>query len=394
MVTTYSTDKTTAALGITAVSNTFILELMQNAPDSYIRVYLFALMQHQNPAFANDDVALALKMTETDVTAAFEYWQRKGLVRVLRAEPLHIEFCSPSTVSVSSKGRYNKLIEALRPILGTRILSATELKTVYDWIEVFGLSEEAVEALFIYCIGTKGARTSIRYMDEVAKAWADKSIFTAEDAKDYIAGNTAANSGARDILKRFGLKRNPTDDEVALYIKWTCDYKLSHDVIMDACVGMTSASNPSFAYLSGIIEDYREHGATDIESLAQYHKGRAILEDFCKELLKTAGIHSKPTANHRLKIEAWLTNYHMPKDTLLLLAKYAAAKSRPFDFMSKKVNAWNEADIRNYSDAKADLENTAQQTTKTVLQASGYKQRSYTSEDLKKLGVDFGDNDD
>ena len=62
MVTTYSVDKTLALTGVTALSNAFIIEFTKDAPAEYISVYLYALMQYQNPAFLNDDIAQALEM--------------------------------------------------------------------------------------------------------------------------------------------------------------------------------------------------------------------------------------------------------------------------------------------------------------------------------------------
>ena len=392
MVTTYSVDKTLALTGVTALSNAFIIEFTKDAPAEYISVYLYALMQYQNPAFLNDDIAQALEMSNETVISAFEYWQSKGLLTIVRNEPLHIEFgrANPNSAKYGG-GKYASLIDSLRPILGTRILSATELQTVYDWIEVFGLSEDAVKALFIYCIDIKGTRISIRYMDEVAKTWADNGILTEEDARDYIHRNTQYHIGAKEVLKRFGLHRNPTEDEVEIYKKWITEYKLTPDVILEACSSTLSATNPSFAYLSTIIDSYTSGGAVDSESLAEYRKKRDMFDDFCAKIFRNAGLAAKPKAQQKERIAHWLNEYHMPQDLLLMLAEYSAQKAQPFSFMCKCVVRWNELDIHNIADARADLEATKLNAPQTVHKS--YIKHNYTESDLAHIGVNFDDED-
>ncbi len=395
MVITYSVDRAAAENLQTPIPNSFILEYIQEAPAVCLRVYLYAQMQYGCLAFADDDIASALNIEEQEVVEAFEYWQRKGLVSILRDSPLHVEFRrNSSSYTKPSQGKYNRLLEALRPILGTRILSATELKTVYDWIEVFGLSEDAVEALFMYCINTKGARVSIRYIDEVAKSWADNSILTADDAKEYIASNTVYHKGAYEVLMRLGKKRRPTEDEVALYRKWVSEYKLSLEVIDSACEAMLGAANPSFLYLSRIIDSYVENGTINTDALLRYNKQQAELEDFSRGLFKKMGLKTMPSVEQRDKISTWLSDYHMTRDMLMLLAEHARDMARPFDFMCKRVARWNNSDIHNYDAAKQDLTLPDKKQYAKPETAGSFKQRTYTKAELDSLAAHLDDEED
>ena len=387
---TYSIDKNRALSGVTAVPNAFIIEFTRNAPAEYIAVYLYALMQYQNPVFINDDIAQSLDMSDDELIHAFEYWQEKGVLSIVRNDPLHIEFGRVNISGASrADGKYAELIRSLNNIIKPRVLSASELRSVYDWIEVFGLSEDAIKVLMIHCIDIKGPRTSIRYMDDVARTWADNKILTAEDAREYIESTTAYHKGARAVLHRFGLRRNPTEDEVALYKKWTTEYKLPQDVILDACAATVGASNPSFGYLSSVIDGYKERGVFDGDSLQEYRKKRDLLESFAKELFKTAMLSTKPNAEQRERIRIWLEEYHMPQDVLKMLAENAAQKAHPFSFMCKRVEEWNRADIRNMQDARADLERPSE-AAPAVLRKE-YTRHNYTAEDLEHIGVSFDD---
>ena len=389
---TYSTDRAFAASSQTLISNTFILNYMSDAPQNFIRVYLYALMQNQNSAFAQDDISLALSLPDSEIISAFDYWQKKGLINVIITEPMHIEFVKPKQISASSVGKYANLLKSIREILGARVLTDRDIKNIYDWIEIFGIEEEAIKILFIYCIAEKGPKVSTVYMDSVVKTWVGMNIHTAEQATEYTTLRSLYSKGAGEIVRRFGLKRNPTDDEVELYRTWIEDYKFTHETILDACRHTTSATNPSFSYLDKIICEYKEKGAVDSDSLASFQKEAAILEDFCKELFVTAGLSKKPSYSERDKINMWLTDYHMSKDMLKLLANAAKNNHFPFDFMCKKVAAWNDSNIRNIEDAKADL--NAPQKSKYVTPKKSFAQHTYTDADRRKLIITADDYDD
>ena len=392
MTVTFSMDRTEALSCSTTVSNVFIAEYARSAPQGFTAVYLYALMQSQNGAFANDDIASALDMTEEQICAAFEYWQKKGLLTVVRSDPLHIEIGRARSSQVQGHERFSGLLEKLRPVLGTRVLTPTELKVVFDWIDVFGLEEDAVIALFIYCLEIKGARTSIRYMDEIAKGWADMNIRTAADAEAYIKETTEYHLGAKEILKLFGLKRNPTEAEVTLYKKWRCEYHMSKEVIKEACSYTAGSSNPSFAYLDKIIEALHEEGALDIEEVRQRQKERLAFEDFCKEVFLRAGLVKKPDAAQKERIEMWLSSYHLPKDVIILMAEHARSKPKPFAFMCKAAQDLHDRDILNLHDAAEYLSETAQSAVSSP--AGSYAKHNYTAEDLAKIGVNLDDDDE
>ena len=72
----------------TRVENLFINEYLPSAPGDYVRVYIFALMAAQNlEEIDNSKFAKLLGMTETEVDNAWNYWARRGVVRLINTEP-------------------------------------------------------------------------------------------------------------------------------------------------------------------------------------------------------------------------------------------------------------------------------------------------------------------
>jgi DnaD/phage-associated family protein len=395
---TYSAVKTVALSGSTPIDNLFILEHMRTAPEGYVKVYLFALMQYKNPYFANEDIALALNMSDSEIVKAFSYWQEKGLVRILRYDPLHIEFVAHDENSFvpSTSYRFNDLVKALNEVLGTRRFTSTELKTVYDWVDVFGLSEDAVIVLVAHCLDKKGQRTSVKYMDAVAKTLADANILTADEVKNYLLNQSVSSQEeelAKTIIKRWNLRRKATHDELELIRKWLNDWQVPFSVVTMACEEMVYATNPSFGYLDRILETYRERGTLDADTLQAYRKKRMEIEELTRQILNNAGIGKKPTTLQVDKVDIWCSDWHIPKDALLLLSEYASSASQPFAYMTKIVKDWQNAGIKNIDDAKKYFEgNAAGKPNKKA--PNKFAQRKYSQEELSKFGHRIGVIDD
>lgn len=202
--------KNTAMLDITPVENLFLAEFMPKAPENYVKAYLFGLMQCYSPRLDGGDMNLALSMDDGALLDAFLYWQAKGLVDVVSANPLMIEYRSVRALSEAGQGsearrnaKYAELVAALALELGTRMLSGAELAKVYDWIELFGMEESAVILLVRHCIATKGVKVGIKYMDAVAQNWAEARILTSDAAREYLAQYEEITGGAQRILKRW-----------------------------------------------------------------------------------------------------------------------------------------------------------------------------------------------
>ena len=123
---------------------------MADAPEGAVKVYLYSLMLLSCGGGNGEDIASALSMTEEQVNDALMYWEKQGLVRASYGEngSLAVQFLPFSEISSGSElnsgaQNYHKLVSKLQEVLGTRNLSGTDLKKIYDWIEVFGFVVEA-----------------------------------------------------------------------------------------------------------------------------------------------------------------------------------------------------------------------------------------------------------
>lgn len=70
----------------TSVAHEFIDEYMASANGEYVKVYLYAL-RHQDEEITIEAIADALNHTESDVRRALTYWEKMGVLGLLKEEP-------------------------------------------------------------------------------------------------------------------------------------------------------------------------------------------------------------------------------------------------------------------------------------------------------------------
>lgn len=401
-----SFSRVTAMANVTPVQNVFIAEYMPKAPDPYVKAYLYGLMQCCNPALAEEDMAFALEMGEQELAEAFLYWQAQGLVSILSGDPLRVEYKHPAAAAPLSGGgarRYAAfnaaLQDALRDALAdsgkARVFFSGEMQKIYDWIEVFGLEEAAVILLVRHCLSEKGPRAGIRYMDGKARQWADAGVLSAEDAQRRIAFEQELQSGAQSILRRWRKSRQATEDELALYQKWTKEWGMADDEILAACAALTAAEKPTFAYLDGVLHNARLAGGS-----AEYARRQAALEDLAANAFSRAGIPRRATAAQRMQMETWVYAWHMSPELVLLCAEYAAGESRPFSAMDRIIKSWHEGGIATIAAARAERERAERAAPAPASKAAPLSralrppQRTYSAEDLRHIGVKLLDDED
>lgn len=383
------------AAEITAVENLFLKEYMPGAPGEYVKVYLYGLMLCHTEQ--EDDVARALNMTEGDVKDAFLYWQREGLVQLASLEPLSVEYCGVKkrvpSADCGMMYRRQELFEGLRRAFPGRQLTAQELRAACDWVEVFGLEEETAVFLAQYCAEKKGADIGIKYMDAVARGWADAGVVTLSDARAHLMEYEEKTGGAAKIKQLWRQGNNPTGPELELYEKWTRGWGFTPEAILLLAHETTGADKPSFRYLDAIIAGYRERGLTTAEAVAEYlavHEKRAEeVRGRARLIFERAGLRRAPSAADREQVETWLYDWEMPLELIFFAAERAAAANRPFLYLRKLVTDYHRKGIATLAEAEAEAAKRGGKPAQNTGAGDGwnYPQRRYTEEELSGIAI-------
>ena len=145
-------DETYLMMGVTPVENIFIMNYLPKAPGDFVRVYLFGLFQcyHPDSDMTPARMGRLLDLTEEEVTGAFQYWERMGIVKRVSDNPPAYHYLNIAMTwgdeSPMEKAiyRHQDFNNRLQQLYGTRILHPAEYDLAAQWVEELGLPEEVV----------------------------------------------------------------------------------------------------------------------------------------------------------------------------------------------------------------------------------------------------------
>lgn len=387
---------------VTAVDNIFIAEFMPHAPDFAVKVYLYGLMMSYNAEYGSIDLACALGMSEADVLAAFKYWEEMHLIKITLGESNAIQYLNirqallDSSSPAASSARYAALLRELQAVLGTRFFSGRELEVVYDWIEVFGFDEESVVEIVRHCLELKGNRVHINYMDALAKRLAADGCICIDEVRQSFEREHESISGAARILKRWRLGRRPTEDEIGIYNKWKHEWNFSDEAIDLACADVLAADRPNFKYLDSILSSYYEKGGITAKTVAEIRKKQDAAAELARRAFVRAELKRTPTSTDCMQFMLWSDEWKMSDELILYAAELSSLKHSPFASMKRYLSDWHSNGIANVQAARERCEREAssepmRKKAQSVNHALNYKQNRYSLEQLKQMGLSFGE---
>ncbi len=256
---------------------TFIETQLPKAPPLYVTVFLMTQATKQNAA----EIAKKLEILESDVLKAWQYWEEKGYpvkqmpkTMTQTKQPEFIKKIVPSQRPNYTQAEINmymkhKDIQALFRSAETKLgktLSYNDMEMLFSFYDWLGLPIDVIEILLTYC--TSRNKRGMRYIEQVAIAWAEEGIDTAEKAAQYLKIRT---KGYREILRAFGQgQRMPIPEEEKYIKKWLGEYRLPLEVVVVACERtVLQTGGVNFPYANRILSDWKKAGVTNKEDIAK-----------------------------------------------------------------------------------------------------------------------------
>ena len=342
----------------TPVDNLFFSEFMPDADGEAVKVYLYGLMQCRYPSMGEVSVSEALNLPEGAVQAAFVYWQSKGLVRILKEQPLEVEYLTVEQPAVTTAVplKYQAFIRALNELIAPRRFNMNELGHIYDCIETFHLEEKTVLELVSHCMEEKGRNVRVQYILTVAKSWADAGIVTYEQARAYIANAIVRKHGATMVLRRWNKRRSPTLDEMALYDSWVKEWGFDDEAILAVCPRLTNTGSPSFEALGDRLRELYEQHKVKVEDIKADSEMISDEREFARMVFARMGKVSVPTKDEVRQLSVFLSGPDgLPREVVLLAAEECADAERPFGKLKAILKDWTERKIRTVEEAQKAL---------------------------------------
>ena len=336
--------------GVTPVENLFITEYLPSADGDKVKVYLCGLYhsQAQDPGFGVKEMAAELGLEEGQVLSALRYWERRRLVE--RTEMIRPTFSIAGHRMLTGQDEMSgdrAFIEFSEAVYaqfgGRRKLRPGDISLAYEWIQDLGLPQEVVLMLLNYAADTRGAHFAFRSMQPLAVLMREEGITSTEQAEQFLSHSKRTHQGARAVLAQFNLRRLPTEPELALYRKWTEEWRFDDKAVLAACAETVSANNPSFSYLNGILERLKNKGAgtkpLEVEKQLRREEDAGV-----KQVLEALGIFSVSAYS---VLPAWLDlKGRFPPGMILLAAKAVRARGGTFEDLEPKLLGWAGQGIR------------------------------------------------
>ena len=356
----FDLDQDARIYGVTAIENRFLQDYLPAAKGDYVKVYLWGLYACQNkgPEYSLDEMAQELFMTVPDIEAALRYWERRALVSRVSDNPPAYRFYSPtqrqdaSGPAVQADMEYVSFAESVYAAFGERRkVSPAEIALAWEWVKDVGLPPEAVLMLLHHCIDQRGVHFSFKIAERLAVSMREAGVTSPDDAESFLQHNQAVHDGARKVLSRMGKRRLPSEDELALYEKWTGEWGFEPQAVLDAC-RETTKGDPSFKYLDGILGGMRSRGdAHTGEQLRRQLDQEADEKGKAQEVLTRLGAHL--TAPAAVRLYRSLLEIQ-PYEVLLLAADECRRTNRNVEDMQALLLSWQkrglktEGEVREY----------------------------------------------
>lgn len=256
----------------TEVENLFLAKFMPDAPESAVKVYLYALMHaQQRLPLDNEGLAGRLGLTLGAVMDAWDYWESQGLVRKVPkgdgSDRYNIEFMSIKeaafgrTSSAKAKVKsaaetlddraFSQLLRDIEACTG-RLLEAREPEEIASWISEYGMDPAVILLGYRYCV-EKGRSSRVKYVGAVLKDWRAKGLSTAEEVNESLSAEDRNYAMYKAVMKELGFHRSASEPEKRLMDSWFGKMEFSLDKVLEACKKTTGIANPNLNYVNSIL---------------------------------------------------------------------------------------------------------------------------------------------
>lgn len=243
----------------TLVDNKFLIEFLPESGEKEIKVYLYGLLQCNNPNTENalEEMATALAVSEDEILNIYSYWEECGLVQIVSKSPLEIRYMSmkrgnqpPKKFKKEKFGDFNIQLQAIFP---DRQILPNEYNQYYEFIEAYKMDLSALIMICQYCKDIKGDNVRYPYILAVAKDWSRNGVKTPEDVETKVLEFENLSDSMRQILRAFGRKSNATNEEQQMLLCWTKSWGYMMPDIM-AAIKINKAK--SFKKLNDVLDNY------------------------------------------------------------------------------------------------------------------------------------------
>ncbi len=255
------------------------------ASGNQIKVLLYFLRNVTNGA-ETGDIANFLKLPESEVSDALEFWAQAGIltsVRITEPTPTKeptVKAAKPIVVKPTREEIASLAFtdEKLSFLLGeaemklSRSLRGNELQTL-AWLYLdHGMDVSLILMLVEYAVSE--GKPTISFIESTALSWIEAGVTTLTDAEEQIEERSRKKTAWGMIESAFGIEhRMPSDKELEYANTWILEWDFSREMLKEAynrCVDQKAKLD--MRYINGILARWFKDGVKTVEATKETEK--------------------------------------------------------------------------------------------------------------------------
>lgn len=278
----------------------FINKYMISANATYVKVYLYGLLKcyEGEEDVSNAAIAEALDILETDVSKAWRYWKKVGLVHsegkgilvfdAVGTEPVKEESQktdipkeqpkeSPEKTKTASMKDISKAM-GINPKMKETVtmaeqllkkpLTQREITSLYSFMQDYSMTQEMVLLLLEYCVTMD--KTNFSYIEKVADGWKEQGINTLAEATKVLNRLNKEVRMQKKCRRMFGLDRELSQTELNYIARWVSELSMSEAMIRTAYEKtVTNTGKISMPYMNTILKSWFEKGIKTVSQIQE-----------------------------------------------------------------------------------------------------------------------------
>ncbi len=329
----------------TSIANIFINDLMINAPEKCVKVYLYGLYKCNNPDSLDNnlsDMAKVLNYSEEDIISAFMYWEDLNLVQIITKEPLEVRFLpvkkGTNQLKKFNVEKYKSFNMKAQELIEKRMITPSEYQEYYYLIENKHIEPDALLMIIKYCVEIKSANIASSYILTVAKNWIFDGILNCEAVEGRLLDLARNSEDIQAVLKALGIRRKATEEEYSLYLEWRNQLEIPQEIILHLAK-KAKAKGAGFNKLDSLVSKCYSLKLDSIVEINSYFNNLDLMFDVAKTVCKSLGLRYDNLETIVDNYIATWVNLGFEIDAIIKIANYCFKFSiRTLEGMNGKIN--------------------------------------------------------
>jgi DnaD/phage-associated family protein len=163
---------------------------------------------------------------------------------------------------VCEQFEYGKIIKWLDQVRGSLSVTLKEKQILQEFNLKYGWSTDFI-LIFLQLCFTRGQNIPRKYQPIAKKVYL-QGIQTIDELAAFMSNLDWIYYQVSEVKKCVGQYGGVTTPQREMYLKWTNQWKFSHQVIMRAAEETVRTNNPSFRYIDGILKDWYQKQVTNV----------------------------------------------------------------------------------------------------------------------------------